>query len=264
MEDPSPCEPASLGFPGISRVEPGRLAREAPMLLAYPSGDPATARRVAEELWSMGVEELLLCGRIQIGRFRALGKGKSSIVLAGLMGDEVVAVKVRRTDSGRGDVEGEAELLRAANSVGVGPRLRASSRDAIAMELIEGPGLYEFLREARADELKGVLRSSLDKARALDAAGISHGELNDPSDHVLVRNDEEPREAEIIDFGSSSASRRASNVTQLAGALFVGGPMSSSVLGALGLNREAAIAALRAYKAGMSSYEELLEALRLP
>jgi len=224
------------------------------MILAYPTGDRSKALEVARELERAGIDGVAMAGRIAVGRHRVLGKGKSSMVLICEAEGEVVAAKVRRIDSPTPDMVMEATMLRAANSAGVGPKLLGWSANSIVMELLVGRSLAAFLSAAgpRAGTSVRVMLSALDKARALDAAGIDHGELHDPREHVQVVCGE----PEIIDFGSASAARRPSNVTSLASAIVrLTGRMPDGRL----------IGALRAYKEEMSDerYREILESLGL-
>ncbi|MGC8556129.1 MAG: hypothetical protein ACP5NG_03895 [Conexivisphaera sp.] len=231
---------------------PLAIASEAPVLLAYPSGDAGTALRVAEELEALGVEGVALAGRSLVGNLAVLGKGKSSIVLLCSVGGRPAAAKIRRVDSPAPDMRMEARMLRAANSVGVGPGLIGWMDDVVLMELVEGEALAEHLRRIgpRSPAAARPIRAALDEARALDSIGVDHGELHHPGDHVMVTAEG----AEILDFGSASASRRTSNVTSLAGAIarMIGASVEGKLLGAL-----------RSYKERPSdaSYEEVLEAL---
>lgn len=200
---------------------------------------------------------MAIWGKPLPGGLSALGKGKSSVVLLCEVGGVEAAAKVRRVDAPVPDLRMEAAMLRAANSVGVGPRILGWGRTVIVMELVEGVPLEELLRARGLRGAADAAASALDGARALDAAGIDHGELHRPGHHVTVRG----REAVILDFGSASASRRPSNVTSLA----------SAIARAAGSIRDPELRrALRSYKeslargeSGEAEYREVLRALGL-
>ncbi|BBE41515.1 serine/threonine protein kinase [Conexivisphaera calida] len=236
----------------VSWHDPQEIAKDAPELLAYPTGDRAAALRTARELKALGVEAIALEGETAINGLRVLGKGKSSIVLKCSVRGELAAAKVRRIDAPVIDLKFEGAMLRAANHAGVGPELVGWDDDVLLMELLIGIPLATFLRngEAGVDELRRTLSLALDKARALDAAHIDHGELHNPGDHVLVT----PEGPEILDFGSASASRRPANVTSLASAI-------ARTMGRI--PDDSLVQALKKYKEEMDdrSYQVVLEEL---
>ncbi len=234
-------------------------------VLGYPR---ATRRQLASRLSALdrlGVSRVILEGPVLLGRARVLGKGYSGVVLAARWRRRDVALKMRRTDSPRRTMGSEARLLAAANAVGVGPRLLAHSRDALVMERVEGMPIgswLESLRGRRAARVRAVIRRTLESCRALDRAGIDHGELSMISCHAIVGEDDS---VTIIDFESASASRRVSNVTSAAQALLVGAALSRRVRKMCALaDRDTIVGLLRAYKASMSdeSFGALLEGLR--
>ncbi|MCC6058883.1 MAG: hypothetical protein LM563_01355, partial [Thermofilum sp.] len=70
--------------------------------------------------------ELLEEGSARIGEVAVVGKGTSAVTIKAVHRSAgVVLVKVRRLDSRRSSLLGEAAALSMANSVGVGPRLIA-------------------------------------------------------------------------------------------------------------------------------------------
>lgn len=215
-------------------------------VLAYPSGDRGVARRRLAELQLLGVEELLFEGPVELWGVRVVAKGTTSIVLKGIALGSVVAVKARRLDSNRPSLLREAEMLKLANSVGVGPRLLAASRNFLVWPFVEGTPIEEWLLEARPSELRRVVRDLLRQAAALDEMGLAHKELSRLRGHVLVAPGPRPV---IFDFESASTSSSKSNVTQLAQALFLRrSPLCERVRDAFSAAREEVIEALRAYK----------------
>ena len=188
-------------------------------LLSYPRYDEGEAGRRIAELRSLGVEALELRGPGTIMGVHVLGKGHVGVVVAALLGGRRVALKVRRADADRESLEAEATNLRLANGVSVGPQLLGWSPNFLAMELVEGEYLFDWvggLGPSDGIRLSHILRMLLEAARRLDEAGLDHGELSMADRHVIVQGDE-PR---IVDFESASTSRRCGNVTSTAHYLF--------------------------------------------
>jgi putative serine/threonine protein kinase len=174
------------------------------------------------------------------------------------------ALKARRTDADRPSMMEEAELLRAANAAGVGPRLYAHSRDFLVMELLEGPYFGDWARLYEGDEegFRDAVRELLRQVRRLDAAGLDHGELTRVRRHFIVTLGG-PR---IIDFESASLSRRVQNVTSTVQSMFLRGEFRQVVERWFpGLDRDVLLAALKSYKGSPSdeAFRGVLSALGL-
>ena len=214
----------------------------------------------------LGVTGVVFEGPVRLGPLRVLGKGYSGVVLAARYRRRPAALKLRRIDSPRRTSGPEARLLAAANRAGVGPRLYAHSRDAIVMERIEGEPIADWaagLRGRDAKKARKVLAGLLDSCRALDSAGIDHGELSMISKHAIIQDG---LVARLVDFESASLSRRVSNVTSAAQALFIGASLSSLIRQAhRAPPRRTIIPLLRKYKSEMSdeSYGDLIGGLGL-
>jgi putative serine/threonine protein kinase len=158
----------------------------------------------------------------------------------------------------------EAELLRAANAAGVGPRLYAHSRDFLVMELLEGPYFGDWARAYMGDAegFRDAVRELLRQVRSLDAAGLDHGELTRIRRHFIVTGGG-PR---VIDFESASIVRRPQNVTSTVQSMFLS-PGFSRVMERWfpGVEREELLSALKDYKRRMSdeAFSVVLAALGL-
>jgi len=239
----------------------GLLQSKLALLLCYPRYDSDEAERRLRELRSLGVEGLEFRGMHRIGEMPVLGKGHVGVVVAARFEGASAALKIRRVDADRESLDAEAENLRTANRVSVGPRLLGASDNFLLMELMEGKYLTDWVGGLhRSDEgrLRGVLRHLFDKARRLDSVGLDHGELSSAHRHVIVVGDE-PR---IIDFESASAGRRVANVTSIANYIYFNNLMRGLVEGMLpGPRPDALIEALRHYKWSPtdSSYSRLLD-----
>jgi putative serine/threonine protein kinase len=146
----------------------------------------------------------------------------------------------------------EAELLKKANSVEVGPQLLGSSKDFVLMEFVDGSLLPEWLEKKRSKTIvKTTLHDVLGQCLRLDSIGLDHGELSNAPKHVIVDNDNKPV---IVDFETASLNRRPSNVTGLCQFLFIGSGVAKAVARKLGRrNKKAIIEALRVYKNERSS-----------
>ena len=219
-------------------------------VLCYPR--PETREFVAriQELASIRVDAIELSGTHQIGHARVLGKGCVGIVVKALMQGKAVALKIRRIDADRRDMNHEADMLRLANTVGVGPRLFAQSENFLVMELINGLPLSRWIallpRTGCKRRVRRVVAELLDDCYSLDRISLDHGELSEAPKNVLVEENDIPR---IVDFESASDNRRCSNVTSIAQYLLIGGGPAKRLRAVLGWRRKASlIRALREYK----------------
>jgi len=136
------------------------------------------------------------------------------------------ALKIEKQKSPRkAMVEREAQNLKLANSLGIGPKLIHidMERRIILMEFIEGITLNEFLSaNPKKEELKLVLKRLFIQAHTLDKASLSHGQLGGKLANILVREGtNQTQEPVIIDFEKASTARKPNNVLQLTGMLIL-------------------------------------------
>ena len=249
--------------------------REAPYsgLVAYPgragSGRAVEARLA--EMAELGITGVSFEGPTRIGGVRLLGRGHAGIVVLAARGRgrAAVALKMRRTDSPRASMAGEARLLAAANGAGAGPRLVGHTRNLLAMEHLDGETMERWIGGGGvgAAEAKAAARAVLEDCYRLDRLGLDHGELSNIARHVVVVEGKgDGGGARIVDFESSSTSRRASNVTAAAQGMFIGSAVAKGMARAYRLpRRDDIIGALREYKRnrGRDSFEGLLGVLGL-
>ncbi|MBS7620456.1 serine/threonine protein kinase [Candidatus Bathyarchaeota archaeon] len=190
------------------------LKSKAAPLICYPRFDEKEAEERLRELETLRVDGIELRGRHSLNGLPILGKGKTSIVTAACFNGRLVALKMRRTDSSRCSMDHEAEKLRLANLVNVGPRLLVSSNNFIIMEFVEGEYFQDWLLRLESSQkrtLARIMKNLMQQARKLDEIGLDHGELSRAPKHIIIKG-ECPV---IIDFESASLMRKPSNLQSL-------------------------------------------------
>jgi putative serine/threonine protein kinase len=189
-------------------------------VVCYPRAKQDEIQNRIEELRQLGVESLEFTGKGAAFKLHVLGKGFVGIVVVAYVGKEKYALKMRRIDGGRETLFDEAEMLKKANSVGVGPKFVAVSKNFLLSQLIEGDTLADWLELHKEKSVfRGVLVDVLEQCWRLDETVLDHGELSKAPRHLLMDSSGKPF---IIDFETSSTKRNASNVTAVCQYLFVG------------------------------------------
>jgi len=151
-----------------------------------------------------------------------ISKGFSSMIYkAKNSKGKIVAVKIEHDKSPRDNMcLKEYEILKKANSLGIGPKVIAIDEDnhAIVMEYIDGITFNNWLLDESPSkkELSLLVDNLLEQAKRLDGGGISHGQLAGKGKNILVRNNKPI----IIDFEKASLNRKCNNYNQLQGFLF--------------------------------------------
>jgi predicted Ser/Thr protein kinase len=216
-----------------------------------------------KELEIMGVNSILPVGNTKIGKFSILGKGGVGLVVKVESNDrKTYALKIRRIDANRRSMEREVKLHKIAISAGVGPYIYANSENFILMEFIDGCNIIGWLnhQNINVDQVRKVVKSTLEQCYILDRANLDHGELSCLDHHVLVS---ENINAHIIDFESSSIDRKTRNVTAAAHSLLLNGTVSRRITNNIHFaEREKIIQLLRMYKWNQtrSSFDNILQA----
>lgn len=234
-------------------------------ILCYPKLDYQEVKRRILELKELNIKKLEFSGNKNIAGVPVLGKGCVGIVVvAYLSNGEKVALKIRRLDADRANMRHEAEMLKKANSVNVGPKLLDYTDNLLLMQYIDGKLLPEWLEETESTNLiKEVLRKLLQQCFKLDQIGLDHGELSNASKHLIIDFNNQPY---ILDFETASARRRTANLTSLAQFLFVKRPIVDKITEKIGkINREELIEALRRYKREktLENFERILKTCKL-
>jgi putative serine/threonine protein kinase len=229
-------------------------------IICYPKSDRAELRKRLKELQKIQVKAVEFSGKKQVLNLPVLGKGCVGIVAKAYWKNKAVAMKIRRIDADRSMMRHEAEMLRKANSVQVGPQFLAVSRDFLLMQFVDGSLLPEWLEKRRRKmRLRKVLRDILEQCCRLDNAHVDHGELSHAPKHIIVDEKEMPF---IVDFETASTNRRSSNTTSICQFLFLNSETARKIAEQLGQNdKKAIIEALRQYKRKMSreNFEKILK-----
>ena len=196
-------------------------------ILCYPRYDLKEAENRLRELKKLGVKALEFAGEKKAFGVYVLGKGYVGIVVAVYTDAGKAALKIRRVDADRAGMQHEAEMLKRANDVGVGPRLLDVTENFLLMEFIEGARLPKWIETLKGRGTKArihkVLQDVLAQCWRLDRVGLDHGELSQAPKHIIVRANDTPY---IVDFETASINRKVSNVTSICQYLFIGSQLA--------------------------------------
>jgi putative serine/threonine protein kinase len=235
-------------------------------VLTYPKVSLRSAKSRIKQLEKLGVDELVFEGHARIGRLGILGLGTVGLVVKAKLNGDIRALKVRRTDANRPDMQNEVRIVAVVNRLGIAPQVYAHSKDFILMKLLESVELYDWLKnlggQGTRESARSTVHSILNQCRKLDVMGIDHGQLSNLRKHVVIAEGK----PWIIDFESASTSRKPKNVTTAAQYLLIGGRISPLLRRTLGVRDTGPIMKLlAAYKTDTSdyAYSKLVEALKL-
>ena len=235
-------------------------------VLTYPRISPRDAKSRVKQLRELGVDRLIFEGHAKVGRLGILGLGTVGIVVRAEAGGRLCALKIRRTDANRPNMEDEYRITSLVNRLGIGPDAYSHTKDMILMKVLESQEISEWLKGLRGrgtrDQARGMVHSLLNQCRKLDIMGVDHGQLSNLRKHAVIA-DGKPW---IIDFESAGTGRRPRNVTTATQYLFIGGGMSPALRRTMGVRgTEELKRLLGAYKNDLSdyAYSEILEHLKL-
>lgn len=232
--------------------------------ICYPKASKAELEKRLNELQRLGIKAIEFSGEKEALNTPILGKGCVGIVVIAHRDGEKIALKIRRVDADRKGMFEEAEKLKIANSVGVGPKFLTVSRNFLLIQFIEGELLPNWLeKRLRKERVKAVLREILEQCWLLDNIGLDHGELSHAPKHIIVNSACKPY---IVDFETASLNRRPSNVTSVCQFLFISGQTAQKVAEKIGeIDNKAIMDALRGYKQNRTraNFERILEACTL-
>jgi len=231
-------------------------------ILCYPHVRLLELERRIAELRALGVDAVEFAGSGSASNVPVLGKGYVGIVVVAYVHGERYALKMRRLDADRADLTHEAEMLKKANAVKVGPKFVAVSPNFLLSQLIDGSLLVKWLETHHKKVLmRRVLADILEQCWRLDEAGLDHGELSKAPRHLLVDHADEPF---IVDFETASVTRRVANVTAVCQYLFAGNSQVPKLVAEVfgEKDRSVMIDFLRRYKQNRNraNFEALLQA----
>jgi putative serine/threonine protein kinase len=212
-----PLQPSE--FIPLKRLQEKRYSK----VLCYPKYDLEETKRRLKELKKLGVHALEFTGEKMAFDVKVLGKGYVGIVVAAYTDKGRVALKIRRIDADRFEMQHEAGMLRRANALHVGPTLLGATENFLLMEFVEGVLLPQWIETISGRgtryRIRRVLRAVLEQCWRLDEAGLDHGELSRAHKHIIVDENDCPR---LVDFETAGVNRRVSNVTSICHYLFIG------------------------------------------
>ena len=235
-------------------------------ILGYPKASSRQLQSRISELEKLKIKSISFTGQTAIGSLQILGKGYVGVVVLAKKRNNLVALKIRRLDSQRNEMHSEAKLLKLANTVNVGPKLYDVSKNFLVMEYLEGDKIGDWIQSLKGSgsskKLKSIVRIILEDCYRLDQMGFDHGELSSISKHVIVGK----LRTALIDFESSSVNRRASNVTSITQAIFIGSGIAKKVQRIYKIPpKEKIIDVLRAYKQEQTrrSFDNIVKTLKI-
>jgi putative serine/threonine protein kinase len=236
-----------------------RLEEDYCQILCYPRCEREELGKRLKELKRLRVEALEFYGDKKAFNVPVLGKGTVGIVIIAYTGSGRAALKIRRVDADRKGMFHEAEMLRRANAVNVGPRLLDVSQNFLLMEFVEGNHLPQWIESTLDSQICMVLRDVLEQCYMLDESGVDHGELSNAAKHIIVNAVNHPV---LVDFETASINRKVSNVTSICQYLFLRSQVAEKVREKLEkIKEKELIATLREYKRERTrkSFEKILE-----
>jgi len=236
-------------------------------ILCYPKYDLTELTKRVEELNRLGINAIEFTGEKTVNNMVVLGKGCVGIVVVAHTKEEKAALKIRRTDANRNEMQHEAEMQKKANIAEVGPKLLNTSENFLLMELIKGSLLFQWISTLRGRGTKtriiNVLKDVLEQCWRLDNIGLDHGELSKAPKHIIVDDEDKPH---IVDFETASDRRKVSNVTSICQYLFIGSEVAKILRRkSVNISKDVLIESLRKYKKKRSrrNFESILETCML-
>ncbi|MDC4231510.1 MAG: serine/threonine protein kinase [Nitrosopumilus sp.] len=235
-------------------------------ILGYPKATNHQIKSRINELEKLKIKSISLTGPTTLGKLSILGKGYVGVVVLAKKGNKQVALKIRRTDSQRNGMKNEANLLKLVNTVSIGPKMFAVSKNFLVMEYLEGVKIIEWVNTLKgigsSKKLKSTIKNVLKDCYRLDQMSFDHGELSNISKHIIVGK----IKSTLIDFESSSTKRRPSNVTSVTQAIFIGSGIAKKVQKVYkNPPKKKIIEVLKQYKQEKTqeNFEKLLKILKL-
>ena len=232
-------------------------------LLTYPLFDQNIFDSRVQELLSLGINSVFSFGKVQLHKICILGKGSVGLVTLVKYRKRYFVLKIRRADANRCNMYDEVVYQSSANSIGIGPFLVDFSENLILMEFARGLNIGDWcgLTSTTNDRIQQCSASILQQCFLLDCLKLDHGQLKRLDRHIIVSEDGRPT---ILDFETSSTSRRASNVTSVSQSIFLHGTIFSRLEGSIVNDRKFIIKCITDYKRDMNheKFEKILGLLK--
>ena len=229
-------------------------------ILGYPNATKKQIESRYIEIKALGVESVSFFGHTEINSVSILGKGHNGLLVLAKKNNKKIAVKIRRIDSQRSTMYTESKFLKMANSINIGPKWIANSKNFIVMEYLSGELIKEWLSTANDKEIDRMIKLILVDCYNLDKLGVDHGELNNISKHIIVN-----KKPTIIDFEDASNIRRVSNVTSVTQCMYISSSISKKINPNNKIQKTKLIKLLRIYKNSITekNFDGILKVLRL-
>jgi putative serine/threonine protein kinase len=188
-------------------------------IICYPRAESEEVKRRISELKQLGVTEAEFIDTGYAGGLPVIGKGFVGVVITAFVGENRYALKMRRIDAGKVNFFHESEMLKKANSVGIGPKFVSASENFLVSQFLPGGTLGTWMKNNKnTNKYRIVLKDVLEQCRRLDSAGIDHGEISKAHKHILMDENGRPF---IIDFETARTERKATNVSAICQFLFL-------------------------------------------
>ena len=236
-------------------------------LLNYPNGSLEILQLRQRELATYHLDGLYAVGNKAIGNLQILGLGYVGLVVLATKNQQHFALKIRRTNSKKANLQAEATALKQANQLGIAPQIYQASDNFILMEYVIGQPFLEWLQRAIADKnhkaIHTVLDSLLEQAFQLDQIGLDRDDMKCITKDVIVTKKGQPV---LLDFSGASGDRRPQNVTALVQGLFWGSVIANYLKPLFPYcNPDLLLPNLRLYKAQphLSNFMALKQAINL-
>ena len=232
-------------------------------VLCYPKPTQDELESRIFELQSHNVSAVEFWGKASAFGVPApiLGKGYVGLVVIAHLQGRRIALKIRRSDADRIDLFHEAQMLKKANTINVGPKFVGVSKNFLLMQLIDGDLLPAWLQAHKEKLLvQKVLCEVLENCYRLDEIGLDHGELSKAPKHVIIDQLQVPF---LVDFETASDMRKPANLSAMCHFLFASaGEVGRTVAEILGeRQKEKLVNSLQQYKKNRTreSFELVLQ-----
>ncbi len=183
-----------------------------------------------KELVSLDLKFVILEGNTLLNTVNILGKGCEGLVLkVQNTSNEIMALKIKRTDSCRFSMKNEFDRYNIANRNNIGPKVYSYTNNALLMEFLEGYSAKDWFLKTDLDPslIRNVVISILNQCYILDNINLDHGQLNKLNNHIIISAD--GSRCTIVDFESASTTRKVTNLTSVFQGLFLRGMISKQI-----------------------------------